>query len=124
MALTGLSWYASFATWGALTWCLILTLGYVVLGVLAIRAGLRTARAERCRTVDADSLAAHPAQPLVTIVVPAHNESASIALSVQVLLAQTWRRMEVIVVTNGCTDDTLDVLIDAFQLEAEHDSLG
>jgi cellulose synthase/poly-beta-1,6-N-acetylglucosamine synthase-like glycosyltransferase len=124
MALTGLSWYATFATWGALAWCLALTIGYVVLGALAIRAGVRTSRDERSRTIDADSLAAHPAQPLVTVVVPAHDESASIALSVQVLLAQSWRRMEVIVVTNGCTDDTLDVLIDAFDLAPEHDSLG
>ncbi|MCB0879302.1 MAG: glycosyltransferase [Thermoleophilia bacterium] len=90
--------------------------GYVTLLVRAIRATHHELDAERRRSWGMDQLAVSPAQPMVTIVVPAHQEQASIVGTVRSLLAQRWHRFEVIVVPNGCTDRTVRNLHDAFDL--------
>jgi glycosyltransferase involved in cell wall biosynthesis len=50
------------------------------------------------------------AEPLVSILVPNFNKSSFIAESIQSLLNQTWHNLEVIVVDDGSTDNSLDVL--------------
>ncbi len=56
-------------------------------------------------------------EPPVTIVVPAFNESATIASSIRALLQLEYPEYEIIIVNDGSTDDTLQVLIDAFLLK-------
>ena len=56
-------------------------------------------------------------EPPVTIVVPAYNESATIASSIRALLQLEYPEYEIIIVNDGSTDDTLQVLIDAFSLK-------
>jgi glycosyltransferase involved in cell wall biosynthesis len=48
-------------------------------------------------------------QPLVSILIPAHNAEDWIADTLQSALAQTWPRKEIIVVDDGSTDGTLAV---------------
>lgn len=62
--------------------------------------------------------------PMVTIVVPAHDEEATIEYAVRSLLAQNWRHLEVLVVCNGCRDDTLGVLQRSFDLVDAPDTYG
>ena len=57
-------------------------------------------------------------EPPVTIVVPAYNESATITSSVRALMQIEYPEYEIIVVNDGSTDNTLDVLIDEFSLRA------
>lgn len=45
-------------------------------------------------------------QPLVTVVLPTHNRSNVLAYAVRTVLYQTYPRFELIVVGDGCTDDT------------------
>jgi cellulose synthase/poly-beta-1,6-N-acetylglucosamine synthase-like glycosyltransferase len=52
----------------------------------------------------------------VSILVPAYNEEVSIVGSVRSLLALQFPEFEVIVVSDGSTDDTVGQLIDAFAL--------
>lgn len=52
----------------------------------------------------------------VSILVPAYNEEVSIVASVRSLLALQFPEFEVIVVSDGSTDDTLGQLYDAFAL--------
>ena len=57
-------------------------------------------------------------EPLgVSVVVPAYNESEHVIATVRSLLAMTYPRFEIIVVNDGSTDDTLDLLRSAFALE-------
>ncbi len=52
----------------------------------------------------------------VSILVPAYNEEATIVSSVRSLLALNYPEFEVIVASDGSTDHTLELLIDAFRL--------
>lgn len=48
--------------------------------------------------------------PLVTVVIPAWNCAATLARSIDAALAQTWPRKEILVVDDGSTDATAQVL--------------
>lgn len=45
-------------------------------------------------------------QPLVTVIVPAYNAASVVGRCVESLLAQTWPRVEILVVDDGSTDGT------------------
>ena len=52
---------------------------------------------------------ARESAPLISVIIPAHNEERYIAATLQALKAQTWTSFEVIVVANACTDETVAV---------------
>ena len=45
-------------------------------------------------------------KPLISVIVPAHNEERYLSDTLEALRIQTYPRFEVIVVANGCTDNT------------------
>ncbi|MGA0588115.1 glycosyltransferase [Dyella sp. KRB-257] len=55
-------------------------------------------------------------QPPVSIVLPAHNEEKSVVASVHSLLKTDYPMFEIVVVNDGSSDRTRDVLIEAFGL--------
>ena len=57
-----------------------------------------------------------PLAPRISVLVPAYNESASIVESVTNLLSLTYPNLEVIAVSDGSTDDTLERLTTAFKM--------
>ena len=57
------------------------------------------------------------AAPPIAILAPAHNEAAGIEQSVRSLLALQYPVFEVIVINDGSKDNTLQTLIDAFELK-------
>jgi cellulose synthase/poly-beta-1,6-N-acetylglucosamine synthase-like glycosyltransferase len=59
-----------------------------------------------------------PFYPGIGIIVPAYNEAATIIESVQSMLSLNYPEMELVVVNDGSTDETLDRLIENFDLEA------
>jgi len=48
--------------------------------------------------------------PTISILAPAYNEEATITASVQSLLTLDYPNLEVVVIADGCKDQTIDVL--------------
>lgn len=63
-----------------------------------------------------EQLSRSPLTPPISVIVPAHNEEVSIALTVNNLLHLDYMRYEVIVVDDGSSDRTLAELEKAFKL--------
>jgi biofilm PGA synthesis N-glycosyltransferase PgaC len=102
-----------------------LCLGYLVL-VYALSIVLLVAstaehwyRTRQSRTRADSIVAASPLTMPVSVVAPMFNEAYLIAPVVQSLLDFNYPEFEVIVVSDGSTDRTLDVLRDAFALEPQ-----
>jgi len=49
-------------------------------------------------------------QPLVSIVIPAYNAERTVAEAIQSAIGQTWSRKEIIVVDDGSTDSTAEIV--------------
>jgi cellulose synthase/poly-beta-1,6-N-acetylglucosamine synthase-like glycosyltransferase len=58
-----------------------------------------------------------PFYPGIGIVVPAYNEEATIVESIRSMLSLNYPELEIVVVNDGSTDETLDRLIATFELE-------
>jgi cellulose synthase/poly-beta-1,6-N-acetylglucosamine synthase-like glycosyltransferase len=54
--------------------------------------------------------------PQITMLVPAHNEATTVEFSLRALLTLAYPRLEIVVVDDGSTDDTVAVLTRAFGL--------
>jgi cellulose synthase/poly-beta-1,6-N-acetylglucosamine synthase-like glycosyltransferase len=63
-----------------------------------------------------DEVFASPLTPGISVIVPAYNEEAVIVESVRSLLALRYPRHEVVVVNDGSSDGTVQVLIDEFDM--------
>ncbi|MDA8280920.1 MAG: glycosyltransferase family 2 protein [Actinomycetota bacterium] len=55
--------------------------------------------------------------PQVSILVPAHNEAATVGESVRALLTLEYPNLQVVLVNDGSTDGTLQTLVDHFELQ-------
>ncbi len=69
-------------------------------------------------------LLASAVTPTVTVLAPAYNESASVVASVRSLLTLRYPGLEIVVINDGSTDATLEVLREEFELRRVHPSLG
>lgn len=76
-----------------------------------MRTHLLTVRAEsRWRMLKSDLT------PRISLLAPAHNEQLSICESVQAMLGLYYPNLEVVVINDGSTDETVQVLVDRFEL--------
>jgi len=58
-----------------------------------------------------------PFTPPLSILVPAYNEDKTIVESIKSLLRLQFPRLEIVIVNDGSSDGTLEVLIEAFQMK-------
>ncbi len=67
--------------------------------------------------VDYNSLILAPLTPSISVVAPAYNESKTIVENIRALLSLYYNNFEVIVINDGSTDDSLEKVIKAYDLE-------
>ena len=99
--------------WVFLAYFVGINLGYLMQNVIAafgIRRYLQTSK-----QFEAENVFSTLDIP-ISIVVPAYNESLSIITSVKALLQLEYPQYELVVVNDGSSDDTLQKLIDAFDM--------
>ncbi len=82
--------------------------------ILSSRALIRDARTAKYGRVE--DMLRSPSTPPVSLIVPAYNEAAGIVESVRSRTILSYPRYELVVVNDGSTDDTLERLIEAFNL--------
>ncbi|WP_439883339.1 glycosyltransferase family 2 protein [Pontibacter sp. MBLB2868] len=98
-----------------LVYAISISLFYLVLASLSAKAMRRYKR--RNSFVDYRSLLSSQFAPSVSLIAPAYNESMTIVDNVRSLLALHYNNYEVIIVNDGSKDNTLDLLIEAYELE-------
>lgn len=67
--------------------------------------------------VDYNSLITSPLLPSVSVIVPAYNESASLVDNIRTLLSLYYSNFEIVVVNDGSSDDSMEKIIEAYELE-------
>jgi len=102
------------AQWVFLAYFISLNLGYLMLNLVAMSA-LRRYLAER-------SITSLPAvyssfELPISILLPAYNEASVISQSVRALLQLEYPEFEIVVINDGSTDKTMQLLIDEFSLK-------
>jgi cellulose synthase/poly-beta-1,6-N-acetylglucosamine synthase-like glycosyltransferase len=103
-------------TYVVLVYFVALGLFYLIMygsAALEMRRYLREVRAERYHEILSSEVA-----PSISMLVPAHNEEQSIRQNVQALLTVAYPQLEIVVVDDGSTDDTLSTLASTFDLVA------
>lgn len=106
-ALSGFDWFV-------LAYFLALNLGYLLLFAIAAADFARSFR--RARMAGHERIFSSPLTPGVTVIVPAYNEARSIVQSVHSMLALHYPELEVVVVDDGSTDDSFELLRAEFGL--------
>jgi cellulose synthase/poly-beta-1,6-N-acetylglucosamine synthase-like glycosyltransferase len=86
-------------------------LGVLLVAFRAVRKRVRAIQMEDFRDIQESDVA-----PPVSVVVPAYNEGPTIVETIRSLLALRYVRLEIVVVNDGSTDDTLKRLVDEFGL--------
>lgn len=88
---------------------------YLLLSVTAFRSLRRYV--DRLESLQIDDLLSSSGGLPISLLVPAYNEAATIVPSVRSLLTLTYADYEIVVINDGSADDTLSVLLAAFDLE-------
>lgn len=67
--------------------------------------------------VDYNSIVSSPLAPTLSVIAPAFNESRTIVDNIRTLLSLYYNNYEVIVVNDGSSDDSLEKIINTYELE-------
>jgi len=104
-----------------LVWALLLahfvTVNLIYLTMSVVGAVGNRRRAERVAAAGIDRDARSPLTIPVSVVIPAHNEEGGVVATVRSALRSRFPELEIIVVDDGSTDETLERLTRAFALE-------
>lgn len=87
---------------------------YLIFIILSIVAAIH--HLSKLKYADLQSIVKSPMTPPISILVAAHNEELNIVESIRALLGLEYASYEVIVINDGSTDQTLERLIEGFDL--------
>jgi cellulose synthase/poly-beta-1,6-N-acetylglucosamine synthase-like glycosyltransferase len=105
----------TFFQYGILIYSITLLLFYFVIAILSTMETRRYLR--KASFTDYSRMATSPHAPKLSILAPAYNEGATIIENVRSLLSLFYNEYEVVVINDGSKDDSLQKLIDAYDLE-------
>lgn len=88
---------------------------YGWIGIYALGAVIRYKKVNTF--TDYSIIAANPNAPVFSIIAPAYNEGMTIVENVRSLLSLYYHNLEIIIVNDGSKDDSLQKLIEAYELE-------
>jgi cellulose synthase/poly-beta-1,6-N-acetylglucosamine synthase-like glycosyltransferase len=88
---------------------------YIFIGIYSIGETKKYLR--KNSFTDFNILASSPQAPTVSILAPAYNEGVTIIENVRSLLSIHYNRLELIVINDGSKDDSLQKLIDGYDLQ-------
>lgn len=111
-----LHFFYDFLTYGIFAYSLLLVCSYIFIGLYSI--GETRKYLHKNSFTDYRLLASSPHAPSVSILAPAYNEGKTIVENVRSLLSIYYNNLELIVINDGSKDDSLQRLIDAYELEA------
>ncbi len=89
-------------------------LGYLLMLAVALKTS--AAHLRRLESIPFDWIKRSPMVPPITILVPAHNEELFICTAVRNLLDLDYPELEVIVINDGSSDSTLQIMQGEFRL--------
>lgn len=93
---------------------ILVVVSYSLLSVISVIALRRHAVKSRYQPVD--ELISSKYLPGITIIAPAYNEGKTIVENVRSILSISYSDFEIVIVNDGSKDDSLEKLIDAFNL--------
>jgi cellulose synthase/poly-beta-1,6-N-acetylglucosamine synthase-like glycosyltransferase len=67
--------------------------------------------------VDYNAIVSSPMAPTISVIAPAYNESQTIEDNIRTLLSLYYNNFEVVVVNDGSTDNSMELMIDTYELE-------
>lgn len=105
----------TFFDYGILIFAIFIALSYLLLGILSMRAIRRYI--QKNAFVNYRSILSSPLAPSVSLIAPAYNEDLNIVENIRSLLSIHYSKYEVIVVNDGSTDQSLQKMITAYNLE-------
>ncbi|WP_165784626.1 sulfatase-like hydrolase/transferase [Solitalea longa] len=112
-------WVLYIIGWGLLLYAIFLFASYFFIAYCSI-AGIKSYLRKRSVT-DYRLIATSDMAPRVSILAPAYNEGATIVENVRSLLSIHYNNLELVVINDGSKDDSLQKLIDTYDLyKAEH----
>jgi cellulose synthase/poly-beta-1,6-N-acetylglucosamine synthase-like glycosyltransferase len=103
-----------FFTYGILIYSVILLSLYVLIGIYSVFENIQ--HMQKHGFTDYSMVASSTVVPAISILAPAYNESATIVENVRSLFSIYYNNLELIVINDGSKDDTLQKLIDAYNL--------
>jgi len=99
---------------GFTAYSVVINTSFVILTALSAISNVREAR--RAEFAGFDETFAEPNPIGVSILMPAHNEAATIVASVEAMRSLRYPDFEVIVIDDGSTDDTTALMVESFDL--------
>ncbi|GAA4280518.1 glycosyltransferase family 2 protein [Gaetbulibacter aestuarii] len=90
-------------------------LSYIVLSVISAKESIEYLK--KNSFVNYKDILSSSMAPTITIIAPAYNESLNIVENVRSLLSNHYTKYNVIIVNDGSKDDSLEKLIEAYDLE-------
>jgi hypothetical protein len=87
-------------------------LGLTIFSAITLRKYLR-----KNSYVDYNSIVSSPLAPSLSVIAPAYNESRNIVDNIRTLLSLYYNNYEVVVINDGSSDDSLEKIKEAYELE-------